>query len=156
MNPLAQIGALAIACAVAFGAGLYTKDKFFQAAQVTAVKHEVAAVAKEVPQSIAASNQIQATADTQKAAVETVKEAVNARLAQPPKVTNHVNAQGAASEVQSLPAGDQPMPFDLDTVRLLNAARRGIAVSAASGSDAEVASAPAAAGGPYPDGQGVH
>jgi hypothetical protein len=150
MNPLQQIGILALACAAAFGAGFYTEHKFNVASQVVAEKKEVKATAVEIPKSIAVSNQIQTQANTQQAAVASVKEAVDKRLAQPLKVT-HATSQAAASEVQNLPAGDQPMPFDLDTVRLLNAARRGVAVNAASGSDAKVASAPAAAGRPRPD-----
>lgn len=149
---LAKLGVLAAACALAFGAGFYTEHKFTVASQVVAEKKEVKTVAADIPKSIAASNQIQTQANTQQAAVASVKEAVNTRLAQPLKVT-HATSQAAASEVQvqSLPAGDQPMPFDLDTVRLLNAARRGVAVDAASGIDAEVASAPAVAGRPRPN-----
>jgi hypothetical protein len=154
MNPLAKIGALALACAFAFGAGFYTEHKFNLAAQATVEKKEIKATAAGIPQSIAASNQIQATADTGKAQVASITDAVNTRLAQHPKV-NHATAQAAAiaaSEVQSLSAGDQPMPFDLDTVRLLNAARQGIPADAAGGSDAQVAGAPAAARGSRPDG----
>jgi hypothetical protein len=151
MNPLlARIGILALACAAAFGAGFYTEHKFNVAAEVKVEQKEIKATAAEIPKSIAASNQIQTQANTQQAAVASVTQAVNARLAQPPKV-NHATSEAAASEVQSLSAGDQPMPFDLDTVRLLNAARKGIAVAPAGVSDAEVAGAPAAARGPRPD-----
>src|SRR6185437_2720087 len=117
MNPLSQIGVLAVAVAIAFGAGFYTEHKFNVASQVTAVKKEVKATAAEIPQTIAASNQIQSAVETKQAALTSVETAVNARLAQHPKV-NHATAQAAASaasEVQSLSAGDQPMPFDLDT-----------------------------------------
>ncbi|MFT4064257.1 hypothetical protein [Paraburkholderia sp.] len=157
MNPLlAKIGVLAVAVALAFGAGFYTEHKFNLAGQVTAEKKEVKATAQEIPQSIAQSNQIQAAADTSKATVSTIQAAVDAQLAKPSKVIPHVTASsqaaaGEVAQVQSLSAGDQPMPFDLDTVRMLNAARKGVAIDAASSSDAEVASAPTAAGRPGAD-----
>jgi hypothetical protein len=165
MNPLTKIGLLAIVAALAFGAGFYTEHKFVLASQVAAVKKEVKQTAAEIPKSIAASDQIQAAAAASQAAVTTITAAVDKKLAAPApsaqtKALSHAlattnQAASAVAEVQSLTVGDQPMPFDLDTVRLLNAARKGIAIDAAGSGAAEVQSAAPAAGGSRADGQGV-
>jgi hypothetical protein len=151
MNLLSKLGILAAACAIAFGAGLYTAHKFALASQVAAVKQEVKVTARAVQQSTAASQQIQTTVQSKDAAVANVKQAIDARLAQPRKPvvstsTNHETAQAPVCDASN-PVGDQPLPFDVDTVRLLNSARAGIVVSAAAGSHAEVASPASAAGG---------
>lgn len=153
MNLLSKLGILAAACAIAFGAGFYTEHKFVLAGETAAVKKEVKNTAAAIQQATVQSQQIQATAQAKDAAVESVKQAVDARLAQPRKPvvstsTNHETAQAPVCD-QGSTVGDQPLPFDVDTVRLLNGARAGIVVSAAGDSHAEVAKpAPAAGGSP--------
>jgi hypothetical protein len=146
MSILSKLGILAIVVALAFGAGFYTEHKFNQASQVVAVQKEVKNTAAAIQQSTAASQKIETVAATKEAAVQSVVKAVNARLDQPRKTaTQHDTSQAPGCE-EPATAGDQLLPFDVDTVRLLNAARQGIAVSAAPSGDADVASAPAAAG----------
>lgn len=146
MTLLSKLGIFAVAAAIAFGAGFYTEHRFVEASQVAAVKTEVKNTAVAIQQAAVTSQKIEAVVQDKETAVQTAVKAVNARLAQPRQTaTQHDTPQAPGCET-SATAGDLLMPFDVDTVRLLNAARQGITVSAAPGGHAEIQGAASAAG----------
>lgn len=155
MNPLSQIGVLAIACAIAFGAGFYTDHKFNQASQVVTEKKSVIATAKDVQVAQVKSQKLEESTAAVATNVDQNKSAIHERVAA--QVKQQAVARVAAP-VQSAstptdetqhetnpPAGLACDGFYLDvgTVRMLNASRAGVAFHPAGSSDEALDAAPA-------------
>lgn len=153
MNPLSQIGVLAAACAIAFGAGFYTDHKFNQAHEVVAEKKVVATAATDVQAAQVASVKLEASTAAVAAAVDQNKSAIHQR------VTAQIKRQEPVAVAQAAPASNpsethdetnQPdsaacngFALDVGTVRMLNASRAGVAFHPASSGDDAGDAAPA-------------
>jgi len=161
MNPLSQIGVLAVACAVAFGAGFYTNHKFNQASQVVAGKKAVATTAQDVQHAQVASQKLEASAAVVAANVDQNKSAIHQRVAAQIKRQASARVTAAHARPASTPTDethheknhDATNPaaglacdgfyLDVGTVRMLNASRAGAAFHPAGSGDEALDTAPA-------------
>ncbi|WKZ86368.1 hypothetical protein N5B55_05280 [Ralstonia pickettii] len=114
-------------------AGYYTKGEFEQAKEATQLREDKKESAQAVVDSGAANHALEQKIETGAKTATVVQKAVAKQLAKPVK-----RKDTHEEPIQcSLPAGDAALPFTVGTVRLLNAAREGVAVDAAAVSDGE-------------------
>ncbi|PLC44588.1 hypothetical protein C0Q88_07870 [Ralstonia pickettii] len=114
-------------------AGYYTKGQFEMAKEATQLRADKKESARGVIASTAANHALEQKVDASDKAVTAVQKAVAKQLAKPVK---RKDAHEESAQCV-LPAGDAALPFTVGTVRLLNAAREGVAVDAAAVVDGE-------------------
>ena len=122
----------AVAVAVfSFGGGYYTHSRFVKADQLDAVAPAQHQTAVNVQQSLTTSVAVEASATASTQQVGAIRKTVAARLKS--KETPH--AQNASTPLVASTPGDCVWTLDTGTVVLLNAARTGAGIGAASVSD---------------------
>lgn len=151
---------LVLAVALAFGGGYFVKGQFFEASEVKELRVEAKQSAQNVVQSTVASARIETAVAKTDDNVNQIKAAVIKRgitLQPKPEKSNAVQTpvvdglHTATADTAKPVHGAAPacsgsdLVLDVGTVGMLDAARQGVALGAAGGSD-ETQSAPSAVG----------
>lgn len=161
MSIQALITAVALALAVGFGSGFYTKGKFTDAAQVEEVREDARQTATNVVESVKQSAALEGAVIADGARIDQIKEAAAARVAkyQPKQESRNASPNSRNDDSLFGQPHDQPeaaqaavaplgcpasggLVLDVGTVRLLNAARQGAGVDSTGLGNGEKPAAP--------------
>lgn len=132
--------AIVVATIIGFGSGYYTKSKFADAAIVKQVISDQKDTAKNIVESVDTGQKVETSVQESNDEVTKIQEAVAKRpkLVKPvPQPVQESSNEKAIAVVQVLPTvvSCDAYQLDIGTVRLLNAARKGVSLDTVTGSD---------------------
>ncbi|MGN8188643.1 hypothetical protein ACTJLD_21905 [Burkholderia sp. 22088] len=143
MNPLAKIGVLALACAIAFGAGVYVDRQFVLASRAKQEVKVVAGVATGVAVAQTKSKTVESAVAVTADNIDQNKVAIRHRVAAQIKRAIAPAPTPSEEAHETMRAACGGFYLDVGTVRMLNASRAGVAFHSTTSGDEAGDTAPA-------------